>query len=123
MNERELKDVLRDAMRERQTEPPPAFDAVWAAAEARHRRSRRRTAMLGSAAAAAVVTTVVVLWPGEPPPGDDEYRIAWALEHSTAWQAPSDALLPDYRDDIYGEIPALMESTELNTEYDEGSLL
>ena len=119
MNERELKDVLQDAMRDRQTESPPAFDAVWAAAVAQHRRSRRRMAVIGGAAAAAVVAVVLVFRPGEPPPDDDEYRIAWALEHSTAWQAPSDALLPDYRDDIYGEIPALMESTELN----EGSLL
>lgn len=119
MNESELNDALRDTMRDRAGTPAPDFEEVWAAAEQRYERARRRyTAVGGVAAAVAVIAIVAALRPGEPPP-DDEFLIADALMNSTTWQAPSDALLPDYRDDIYGEIPVLMESTDLN----EGSLL
>jgi len=122
MNDSELKDLLQDAMRKVRPESPPAFDVAWAAAGARHRRSRRYAALGGTAAAIALVAIVALvtgLPPGERVPPDDEYMIADALLNSTHWQAPSDALLPQYRDDIYGEIPPLMESTDIN----EGSLL
>ena len=111
INDSEIGKALRDAMPRGQ---PPDFDAVWAAAEERHRRSRRRNAALGSVAAAATVAAILAgLWPAVEQPPADEFRIAYSLEHTTRWQAPSDALLPDYRDDIYTELPQLMESTEL----------
>lgn len=123
MNDRELKNAVRDAVGRREEMDIPAFDAVWSAAEARYRRARRQNRALGALAAAVALVAVAILVAGVPrdntAPTGDEFLIADALMNATHWQAPSDALLPEYRDDIYGEIPLLMESGE----FDEGSLL
>ena len=122
MNENQLRERLQKAMPGTRKQPP-SFAEVWAGAEARYRHSRRRNATLGSIAAAvvlaAVVATIAGLPPEEPPAGGDEFLMADALMNTTQWRAPSDALLPAYRDDIYGEIPLLIEATD----FDEGSLL
>ena len=122
MNESELKDVLQDAARRQDGASVPDFDTVWVAAEARHARQRKQRFVLGGAAAAAALVLAVLVSIGPdigPSQPADEYLIADALMNSTQWRAPSDALLPQYRDDIYSEIPLLMESTNM----EEGSLL
>ena len=95
----------------------PGFDAVWAAAEQRHRGRRRRYA--GTAAAAvAAIALLVVLRPGTEPPMPEVW-IGDELLKSTSWSAPSDVLLPQREFDIYQELPSLNTSTN----WAEGSLL
>jgi len=120
MSDDNIQNVLKDALSAAHQESPPTFDVVWTAAERRHRRSRRRYAAFGGIAAAAVMVAVVTgLWPSQETALTDEYLIADALLNATQWSAPSDALMPQHRYDVYREIPFLLESTELN----EGSLL
>ena len=119
MNEDQVQKGLQDAFQLAEGKPP-SFDAVWAAAEARHRRSRRRLRVIsGLAASVAVIGITVGLWPGQQADLTDEFLIADALMNSTSWTAPSDALMPEHQFDIYQEIHFLIEST--NSE--EGSLL
>ncbi len=96
----------------------PAFDDVFAAAEARvAARSRRRRALGGMAVAAVVA--LVALTVMRPAGHEWLYVDPEEFASSTSWVAPSDVLLPERRIDIYGEIPVLIESTAS----DEGALL
>jgi len=120
MNDKEIQEHVRDALGAAHQEQAPPFDAVWLAAEQRHRRSRRRYAAVGGIAASVAVLAVVAgLWPSQETALTDEYLIADSLLNGTQWSAPSDALLPQHQIDIYQDMPVLLESTELN----EGSLL
>ena len=115
MTDNELRDLLRDGLREADESQMPGFAETWSAAEASHRRSRQRTRTIGSAAAAvAIIAVVAGYWQENRLVNIDEFLIASSLLNSTHWQAPSDALLPEYRDDIYGEMPSLLESTEIH---------
>ena len=73
----------------------------------------------GFASAAAVAAIAFMLWPLN---GNDVER-AFITEddmmNSTQWLAPSDVLLPQHQFDIYGELPVLIETNDV----DEGSLL
>jgi hypothetical protein len=111
-----LAQAVRQSMPE--TVAMPSFAATWQAAERRAARRRRRLQM-AAAAAVAVIGLVVVADLARPPDGSPEYIEVAELMNTTSWSAPSDALLPDRRIDIYKEIPALMESTET----DGGALL
>ena len=116
----EFDNTLRDALRD---EPEaardvPAFEKVFAAAEAEVAAHKRRRRALGGLAAAAVIAVVAltVMLPNAP---TWQYVDPEELTGSTSWVAPSDVLLPERRFDIYGEVPVLIESTES----DEGALL
>lgn len=101
-------------------QPPPSFATVMQAAELRHAAGRKR---LRFATLAAVLAMVAILtigrWSPDAEPIDDEFLIAATIFENTSWSAPSDVLLPQHRFDIYGELPALFESTE----FAEGTLL
>lgn len=120
MSEKDLQQNVRRAFSALESQEPPKFDDVWAAAERKYGQSRRRYATLGGiAAAVAVVAIAMNFWQEQAPVADDEFLIADALMNGTGWLAPSDALMPEHQFDIYQEIPTLMESTDLQ----EGSLL
>lgn len=120
MNDEKLKRQLQDSLQVMQGGDPPEFDALWASAEAQHRASRLRyQRFAGFAAAAAVAVTAFMLWPLNGNNGTSIYLTEEDLMSSTQWLAPSDVLLPDHRYDIYGELPVLIETNDL----DEGSLL
>ena len=120
MSDDELKHALGNAQGAAHKEETPDFDAVWAAAERQHDVARRRyAAFSGVAAALAIVAIVAGLWPAQQAGPTDDYLIADSLLNSTQWLAPSDALMPQHRYDIYQEILFPLESTDLN----EGSLL
>lgn len=97
-----------------QRESAPGFDETWHAAEIRYRRARRRyKALAGLAATVAAVAIVLkVLVPG---PTELPLIEMGELLGSTSWQAPSDVLLPDHQFDLYQDLPALLESTEVAT--------
>ena len=120
MSDSDIRDQLKEALGAVHEQEPPAFDAVWAAAESQHLKARRRYATFsGIAAVLAMVTVVAGLWSSEDTGMSDEYLIVDSLLNGTQWSAPSDALMPQHEFDIYQEVPFLMESTNL----DEGSIL
>ena len=111
------RQAIQQAFAARESEAPP-FAETLQAARARVSESRRGPMLAG---AAAILVLAVLLIPRAPEPGlivEDE------LLGETWWTAPSDsllpvasvvpssdALLPQRRTDIYGEIPALVPST------------
>lgn len=120
MSDKELKERLRSALRSKQGGDAPEFDAMWRNAKNRYRASRSRyQRVAGLAAAAAVAAISFMMWPlnGNDLPG--AYLTEEDLMSSTQWQAPSDVLLPQRQFDIYGDLPVLIETNDL----DEGSLL
>ena len=122
MNDNDIRDALKDALKKGQAAAEagqvPGFDATFSAAQERLavRRRHRRTAFGVAAAAAVVAVAAGLLFPQEP---DWQYVDPELFATTTAWEAPSDVLLPDHRFDIYGQIPVLIESTGT----DGGSLL
>ncbi len=122
MNDNAIRDALEDALKKGQAAAEagqvPGFDATFSAAQERLavRRQHRRTALSVAAAAAVVAIAAGLLLPQEP---DWQYVDPELFATTTAWEAPSDVLLPEHRFDIYGEIPVLIESTGT----DGGSLL
>lgn len=120
MSDKNLESRLKKALAARSPVATPDFDTVWSGALHRHRGQRRRYRVVGGLAATlAAVAVVVGNWPGSTPEVGDEFLIADALMNETGWSAPSDALLPQHRFDIYQELPSLLESTDI----EEGSLL
>jgi hypothetical protein len=120
MNDRELRGRLKESLVAHQGQEPPAFDKVWSAAEMQYLEGRRLyAAFSGIAAVVAVVAVVAGLWSADEAMLADEFLIADSLLNETQWSAPSDALLPQHRFDIYREVPFPMELTNP----DEGSLL
>lgn len=120
MNDNELKQQLENSLQSMQGGDAPEFDAVWAKAETRHRASRSRyQKFAGFAAAAAVAVMAFMMWPLNGDNVMDVYLTEEELMSSTQWIAPSDVLLPEHRFDIYGELPVLIETNDL----DEGPLL
>ena len=92
----------------------PSFALTWKAAERRADQGRRRLNMAAAAAAAvAVIWLAVVVDIAEPPQEALEYIEVAELLNSTYWSAPSDALLPTRRVDVYREVPNLLESTDV----------
>lgn len=87
----------------------PAFDEVWAKAEQARTTQRRRYASLASLAAVAAVAAILVA--GEPTVDAPNYIEMADVLDTTYWTAPSDALMPEHRFDIYQEMPVLFEST------------
>lgn len=120
MNDNELKQQLQNSLRSIQGGDAPEFDAVWANAEQRHLASKMRyQKFAGFAAAAAVATMAFMMWPLNGNNVTAVYLTEEDLMSSTQWLAPSDVLLPEHQFDIYGELPVLIETNDL----DEGSLL
>lgn len=98
-------------------ENAPSFDAVFTAAERRHRNSRQQfVGFAGAAVVATIAVTIIVTFNSRAPaPESDplaEILPAVELMDSTAWTAPSDVLLPRHEFDIFRELPVLLESTE-----------
>jgi hypothetical protein len=120
MNDNELKQKLQDSLQSIQSDDVLEFDAVWADAETRHHASRLRYARIaGIATAAAIAVMAFMIWPLNGDNMTGNYLTEEDLMSSTQWLAPSDVLLPDHRFDIYGELPVLINTNDL----DEGSLL
>ncbi len=115
MNEN-IQKRLRDAFAEH--EDAPAFDATWHAAESFYTRRQRRLRTI-TGIAAAVVAIAVVFYAHTPEPVDEPLIEMGELLGSTLWQAPSDALLPEHRIDLYEELPALIGTPDPG----EGALL
>ena len=113
-----VRDALRAEQASREDGRAPAFEDMFAAAEAQAAGlARRRRMALGIAAAMAVVAIAASLL---LPRGEDwQYVDPDDLVTSTSWTAPSDVLLPEHSFDIYRDIPVLIESTDSN----EGALL
>ena len=109
MNDQDLANAVRDSAAKEAT--APAFDEVWANAEARYHQSRRRYSWLAGAAA-AVAAAVIVLNIGAPPENTIKFIEMAELMDSTSWAAPSDVLLPDHQIDLYQDLPTLIESTK-----------
>ncbi len=105
MNDDKLRRRLKNAQQTADGSAPPFAD-VWARAEARRGRWR-----IGAGVAAAVVTGVVALLIATPETADPVYIDLDELQASTMWVAPSDALLPARRFDIFHELPVMFEST------------
>ena len=120
MNDEKLKQQLRDSLQSTQGDDSHEFDVIWSNAEQMHLATKSRYRQIGgSAAAAAVATIAFVLWPLNGNNGAPIYLTEEDLLSSTQWVAPSDVLLPEYRIDIYGELPVLIDTND----FDEGSLL
>lgn len=123
MNEKEIREKLKQAAQAAQQDDTPSFDETWVVAESHFVQSRSRYRRYGAivsiAAAIVLVAITIALWPAQQAELTDDYFIADALLNSTSWTAPSDALMPEHQFDIYQGIPLLDEST--NTY--EGSLL
>ncbi len=120
MTEQDLQQKIKKAFRVMDTNAPPEFNDVWAAAEREYSQSRRRYVTFGGiAAAVAVIAIATSSWQERELAADYDFLIADALLNSTGWTAPSDALMPQHQFDIYQEIPSLMESTDMQ----EGPLL
>ncbi len=109
MNDQDLAKAIRDAAAT--DVPAPAFDEVWATAEAGYYQSRRRYAWFASAAA-TVAAIVIMLNIGTPPSIAYKYVEMAELMDSTSWTAPSDVLLPDHQIDLYQDLPTLTGSTK-----------
>lgn len=94
----------------------PDFEVIFGAAE-RRLRDRRRIRFAG--VAAAVGLTVMAL--GLLPTAQDDFTYVdlEELTATTRWSAPSDTLLPEYRIDLYRDLPQIFESTYS----EEGALL
>ena len=120
MNDEKLRQQLQDSLQSVQGGDAPGFDSVWSNAERRHRASRLRYQQFaGIAVAAAVGVMAFMLWPLNGNDAAGIYLTEEDLLNSTHWVAPSDVLLPKHQFDIYGDLPVLIESNDL----DEGSLL
>lgn len=120
MNDEKLRQQLRGSLQSLQGDDAPPFDAIWSNAEQQHRVSRSRYQQFaGFAAAAAVAAVAFMLWPLNGNNMAEIYLTKEDLLSGTHWVAPSDVLLPEYRIDIYSELPVLIETND----FDEGSLL
>ena len=120
MNDEKLKQQLQDSLQSMQGGNAPEFDVMWANAEQRYRATRSRyQRFAGVAAAAAVAATAFMLWPLNGNDAAGIFLTEEDLMNSTQWAAPSDVLLPKHQFDIYGDLPVLIETNDL----DEGSLL
>lgn len=110
-DEARIAGKVRDAMP--QSGDAPDFDAVFAAAERRHRRRRGQRIRYGAAAAvgALVVATFLVVDQDKPAQDGNYIEIA-EIMNSTQWSAPSDVLLPRREIDIYSDLPEIPVSTE-----------
>jgi hypothetical protein len=115
MNEN-IQKRLRDAFAGHEDAPP--FDATWHAAESLYAQRRRRLRTF-TGVAAAVVAIAFVFYARTPEPVDEPLIEMGELLGSTLWQAPSDALLPEHRIDLYEELPALIGTPDPG----EGALL
>lgn len=89
---------------------PPPFDVVWRSAEARLLASRRRYRQIAVAAAVFVALAIGIRY--YEPVDELRYVDMAELLESTAWTAPSDALLPERQFDIYQDLPRVPESTK-----------
>ena len=105
---------LRRALRQASPADPetPSFAHTMEAAAQRAGRRRHRVHLAAAAAVAAI--TVVVILDRQPGVAQGGYIEMAELLETTSWTAPSDALLPESRFDIYQDLPTLMESTEGN---------
>lgn len=113
MKDEAIRDWLKPVYEEAERDEVPPFGQVWASASKASEKSRRRIRVTASiAAAVAVMAITVALWPLQQAETGDEYLIAEALLNSTAWSAPSDALMPQHQFDIYREIPFPAVSTD-----------
>lgn len=104
-----LREAIRQAWPTQSAGMPPSFAATWEAAVRRRRSRVRRTGLAAVAALAGIVVVAVSLQTQQP---EFTYIDTSVLLDSTSWSAPSDALLPDYRFDIYQDMPTLLESTQ-----------
>ena len=120
MNEpnRTIRSQLQQAQQEAEQDRVPDFDTVWVAAEKRAAKGGKQGWMAAGAAAAAIIVMITVGLQ-RPAEQDWQYINPDEFESSTSWIAPSDVLLPEYRVDIFREIPVLIESTRT----EEGALL
>jgi hypothetical protein len=120
MNDEKLREALRDSLQSMQGGDAPEFDAMWSNAKQQHRAARSRYQKIaGFVGAAAIAAVAFTLWPLNGNNVADIYLTEEDLLSSTQWIAPSDVLLPEYRIDIYAELPVLIQTND----FDEGSLL
>jgi len=120
MNEEAMKKAVSKSLAAKEAQPAPGFDETWLAAEGRYlERKRRQRTFIGVAASAVLIAVVLGVMPPDEQAELPEFEIAAELMNSTQWSAPSDVLMPEYSIDIYGELPQLRESIDIN----EGTLL
>ena len=117
MDNEKLKAVVNESIRQRETGSAPAFDETWLAAEAQFLAAKRRYRQVSAIVASAAIFAVVFgLFSGGDEPTLPDFELMTGILETTRWNAPSDVLLPDYRVDLYSELPSLPMSTEWNEE-------
>lgn len=120
MNEEAMKKAVSESLAAKDAQPAPGFDETWLAAEGRYLEwKRRQRTFIGVAASAALIAVVLGVMPPDEQAELPGFEIAAEMMNSTLWSAPSDVLMPEYSIDIYGELPQLRESIDIN----EGTLL
>lgn len=108
LSDEQMRAALQKAQANKEAGTVPAFSTTWASAERRVKTRRRRRGMAVGSAAAVALAFVMLMPSGQGP----QYINTDDLLETTSWAAPSDSLMPEYRYDIYGEVPVLIESTE-----------
>ena len=119
MNEEGLKQGLRESLESKSGEAP-GFNESWSAAEAQYLEEKRRYRRASGIVAAVTLTVIALsLLRNEQAPVAPEISVGEDLFTSTLWTAPSDVLIPQYRFDVYQDMPDLIGSTKP----EEGALL
>lgn len=109
-SDKELRDAVASSFGAAAQDSVPSFEKVWGAAETQVAASRRRYVGFAAVATVAIVAISLAIQPSSEEPPDIQVV---DLLGSTSWSAPSDVLLPNKSFDIYQEMPALFESTDM----------
>ena len=111
---------IAESLDSKESGPIAGFDETWLAAEARYLAEKRRYRMAtGVAISLALIAVFIGMLPPDGKQQLPNFELAEELMTTTLWNAPSDALMPEYPTDIYQEVPEMLVPTDLS----EGTML
>jgi len=111
---------IAESFAAKESGPITGFDDTWLAAEARYLAEKRRYRMAtGIAISLALIAVFIGMLPSDGKQQLPKFELAEEMMTTTLWNAPSDALMPEYPTDIYQEVPEIGAPTDLS----EGTLL